>query len=151
MLVTKDSQNSMKTARHLSRNPNIIHWPKGKNRETKRWLVNEFWLNIFFANWKCFVFWVKGTAIAERGLPCASIWSLRFITLNSTKTDFCKRSNISIAFYPDRNTFATPTETLPAQYRLPDIQFHDLRHTTASLLSEKMFILKQYPSFGVTR
>jgi len=96
MLATKVWQNFTKTARPRSRNLNIMLSLKERSREIVCWLENGFWLNIFFVSWKCFVFWAKGIVIAERGLPCVSIWSLRFTTSNSTQTDFCKRSNFQI-------------------------------------------------------
>ena len=93
MLDIKAWQNFMKTARHPSRNLNIMLWRKERNKGIAFWLANELWLSIFFVNWKSFVSWVRGIAIAERGLLCASIWLLLFTTSNSIHFDFCKRAN----------------------------------------------------------
>ena len=93
MLDIRVWQNFMKTARHLLRNPNTMLWRKERNREIVSWLGNELWLSIFFVNWKSFASCARGIAIAERDLLCVSTWSLQSTTLNSTQTDFCKRSN----------------------------------------------------------
>ena len=96
MLVTKVWRNFTKTARRLSRNPNITRWRKARSREIVPWLENGLWLNIFFVSWKSFVSSVRGIGIAERDLLYGSIWSPRFTTSNSTITDFCKRSIIDV-------------------------------------------------------
>jgi len=96
ILVIKAWQTFTKTVRRLSRNPNITLWRKESSKEIGHWLADGFWLNIYFASWKCFASWVKGIGIAEKDLICASIWSPQFTTLNSTKSDFCKRSIVII-------------------------------------------------------
>ena len=104
MLAIKVWWSFMKTARRPSRNPNTMRWQSEKNRAIGVWHGNGLWLNIYSVSWKCFVSWAKGIVIGERGLLCASIWSLPFTTLNSHQFDFCKRSNEVIAVIHDSET-----------------------------------------------